>query len=269
MSTATEVSIANRALLSIGARAQISSLNPSDGSVEGDACSVLFTPTFEALARTAQWNCLTKQITLSMIAAAQGTPENPDGTSFPIPPTPWLYTYAYPSDCLAFRFIVPSFPAQEGDTPSQTTINNAAGAWVPNGGQIPFVVTSSSDTNNTPIEVILTNQDQAQGVYTANIPNPAIWDSLFQSAMVASLAAYLVPALSLSMPLMDRSIASAERCIAQARASDGNEGVTVMDHLPDWMQARRGAQGFGWGYGGFTTWGGYVSMVWPTGYAGY
>jgi hypothetical protein len=264
------IDICNRSLLSVGARAQISSLNPSDGSVEADACSVLFTPTFEALARTAQWNCLTKQRTLSLIAAAQGTPENPDGTSLPLPPTPWLYSYAYPSDCLAFRFVVPSYPVQEGDTPPPTTINNAAGAWIPNGGQIPFVVSSANDANNAPIEIILTNQSQAQGVYTANIPNPAIWDSLFQAAMVASLAAYLVPALSLSLPLMDRSIASAERCIAQARASDGNEGVTVMDHLPDWMQARWGGQGLGYGTGwNFSIWGGYVNnMVWPTAYYG-
>lgn len=260
----TAVDVANRALLSIGARTQISSLNPSDGSVEADAISVLFTPTFEALARTAQWNCLRKEVALSMIAAAPGTPENIDGTSLPIPPVPWLYSYQYPSDCLAFRYIVPSFPAQQAGVSPQTTINNNAATSLPNGGQIPFAISSSNDVNNSPIEIILTNQDQATGVYTANIQNPAIWDSLFQAGMVASLAAYLVPALSLSMPLMDRSVASAERIIAQARASDSNEGVTVMDHLPDWMSARQGGGGFGLGYG-WGLWNNYFNMNWPVG----
>lgn len=263
MSTADQLSIANRALLSVGARAQISSFNPSDGSDEANAISTLWTPTFEQLARTAQWNCLTAQVTLSLIQAAQGTPENPNGTSYPVPPTPWLYAYAYPSNCLDLRFIVPSLPIQEGGTVPATTINNAAGTVIPTGGQIPYVVATILDKNNTPIQVILCNQDQAQAVYTANYPNPALWDSMFQSAMVAALGAFLVPALSLSLPLMDRCIRLAEDIIAKARAADGNEGVTVMDHLPDWMRARYGAQGFGWGYGGISTFGGYVNMVWP------
>lgn len=257
-----QLSIANRALLSVGARIQISSLNPSDGSAEADAVSVLWTPTFESLGRAAHWNCLGKQATLSLIAAAQGTPENPDGTTYPVPPTPWLYSYAYPSDCLDIRYIVPSLPVQVGGTVPATTINNSAGTWIPTGAQIPYLVQTASTANNSPVLVILTNQDQAQVVYTVNQPNPAAWDSLFQSAMVASLGAYLVPALSLSMPLMQLSIQTAEKAIQIARVADGNEGVTVMDHLPDWMRARAGGQGFGIGWN-ISTFGGYCNMIWP------
>lgn len=264
VSSASQLSIANRALLSVGARAQVSSINPPDGSVEADAISTLWTPTFEALGRTARWNCLRKQVSLSLLSAAQGTPENPDGTSLPIPPMPWSYSYAYPSDCLYFNFIVPSFPFNDGSTVPATTINNNAASGLPStGGQIPFVISTDIDSANNPITVILTNQEQAVGTYSANIPDPALWDSLFQEAMVASLAAYLVPALSLSMPLMQMSIAQADKIIALARAQDGNEGVTTMDHLPDWMQARLGGSGYGLGYN-FTSYNGYQSMVWPT-----
>lgn len=258
----SQIEICNRALLSIGARAQVGSVSPSDGSVEADALSVLWTPTFESLARTAQWNVLRKQAQLSLIAASQNTPENPNGTTYPIPPQPWLYAYAYPSDCLDIRWIVPTFPFNVGSSEPPTTISNSASSWIPNQGQIPYAVSYLPDLNsNAPTLVILTNQDLAQAVYTVNQPNPAAWDSLFQTAMVASLAAYLVPALSLSLPLMQSSIAMAERCIAQARVADGNEGVTVMDHLPDWIQARAGGQGYGLcgGYN-FTL---YGQMVWP------
>lgn len=258
------LSIANRALLSVGARTTISSLNPSDGSAEANAISVLFQPTFEALGRSAPWNCLRKQATLGLLQAAQGTPENPDGTTLPLPPTPWLYAYAYPSDCLDMRYIVPSLPSSEGGTTPATTINNAAGTWLPSGGQIPYVVSTISDVNNTPILVILSNQDQAQAVYTVNQPNPAGWDSLFQQAMVSSLGAFLVPALSLSLPLMQLAIATAEKAIVVARTADGNEGVTTMDHLPDWMRARNGAQGFGYAGYGLSTYGGYVNVCWPS-----
>ena len=261
------LSIANRALLSVGARYQVSSVFPSDGSAEGNAIATLFTPCFEQLGRAANWNCLRKSANLSLLAAAQGTPENPDGTTYPIPEFPWLYAYAYPSDALKFNYIVPSAPIGTGGSPPQTTINNAAGPIIPNAGQIPYVISSALDANNSPILIILTNQDQAQGVYNANNSNPAIWDSLFQAGMVATLGAFLVPALSLSLPMMQLSIKVAEGVIAQARVADGNEGVTTMDHLPDWMRARAGAQGYGWGWNnGFVNFCTYDSITWPGGY---
>lgn len=233
--------IVNRALLSIGARAQVSSINPSDGSTEADACSILYTPTFESLAREAQWNCLRAQAKLSLIGAATGTPENPTGTTILLPPTPWLYMYLIPNASLAVRSLVPSAPST-GVTP-QTSFNNAAPFHVPGRGQVPFVVSSAQDISGNIIEVILTDQAQAQAIYTLNQPNPATWDSLFQSAMVASLAAYLVPALSLNMQLMSAQTSIAERLVMRARVADGNEGDTVMDHNPDWMRARGGETG--------------------------
>ncbi len=263
MSTATKLSIANRALLGVGARAQISSLDPSDGSVEGDAISTLWTPTFEQLGRSAHWNCLTAQVTLTLLQAAQGTPENPSGSLYPSPPTPWLYAYSYPSNCLDMRYVVPSLPVQTGDTTPATTLNNSAGTWIPGQRQIPFVVQTILDTNNTPITVILTNQSQAQASFTANYSNPALWDSMFQAAMVAALGAFLVPALSLNMGLLDRCVNLAEGMIRKARTADGNEGVTSMDHTPDWIQARAGAQGFGYGFynNGFYN---YTDVSWPS-----
>lgn len=260
---ATQIDIANRALLSVGARGQVSSIVPSDGSVEADALTILWQPTFEALGRTAPWNCLTKTITLTLLQAASGTPENPDGTTLPTPPAPWLYAYAYPSDCLLFRFVAPTMPFADQSSPPATTVNNAAGWWVPAQGQIPFAVTTLGDDNRSPILVVLTNQSQAQAVYNTSINNPQIWDSLFQAAMVASLGAFLVPALNLNLALMDRSVKMAEEAIKRARAMDGNEGVTSMDHVPDWIMARAGGSNYGLGYS-WSNWGGYGTMIWPS-----
>jgi hypothetical protein len=114
------------------------------------------------------------------------------------------------------------------------------------------------------VTVILTNQDLAQAVYTANITNPQLWDSLFQAAMVASLGAFLVPALSLDIPLMQVQIKSADNIIAQARAMDGNEGVTTLDHTPDWILARAGAGGLGWNWSGSGWDSTYFNMCWPS-----
>lgn len=261
---ATVVSLSNRALLAIGARAQISSI--TEGSREANAIAVLFAPTYEALNRAAKWNCFRAQKTLSLLAAATGTPENPDGTTLPLPPTPWLYSYAYPSDCMAVRFIVPSSLASAAGIP-QTSATVDSPIFLPNPGQIPYAVAAAVDPASNPIKVILTNQSGAQIVYSIDQPNPITWDSQFQAAFVASLGAYLVPALSLDLPLMQLCIRTAQAAIEQARASDGNEAVVSQDHLPDWIRARAlGAGYLGWGYGANGIgYGGYVDMCWPGG----
>ncbi len=257
MATATKISIANRALLALGMpQSQISDFN--QGSVAAGACATLYTPTFEMLARSAYWNCLRQQVVLSLIQAAQGTPENPMGTTLPLPPTPWLYSYQLPADCLQARFIVPSCPSQAQGSPPISQAMVSAPALLPM-ESIPFRVAYSTDINNNPIQVILTNQTQAQLVYTVNEQNPQIWDSMFQSAMVASLAAYLVPALSLNMPLMEMQIKLAEKIIEQARVRDGDEGTTSQDHIPDWIKARNA--GGSNGYNDIND-GGYCNMSW-------
>lgn len=265
MTSAAAVSIANRALLSIGARAQIQSFQ--ENSTEANAINTLFTPTFESLGRAAHWNCLRKQITLTLLAAAQGTPENPNGTTLALPPSPYLYMYSLPPDCLQVRYLLPTFADNApGSSVPFTTVNNVANTNFNGIGQIQYEVAYAKDNQNNPIQVILTNQTQAQCIYTVNEPNPVIWDSMFQAAMVASLAAYLVPALSLNLPLMDRSIKAAESIIAQARVRDGDEGVISQNRQADWMTARNNGGSIGWADSGYSAmYGSYGYMAWPTG----
>lgn len=263
-SSSSVISICNRSLLSVGARAQVSSL--SEGSTESNALSVLYQPTFESLARSAPWNCLKKQATLTLLAAAQGTPENPNGTTLPLPPQPYLYAYALPSDCLQMRFIMPIFPNNTGNgTIPLTTASVVADSTYGVYGQIPFYVSYSTDSANNPINIILTNQTQAQAVYTVNQSSPVIWDSLFESAMVASLAVYLVPALSLNDKLMQMSVKMAEGIISQARVRDGDEGVTSQNREASWMRARNTGGSLGWNGWTGNVYGCWDNMAWPGG----
>jgi hypothetical protein len=129
------------------------------------------------------------------------------------------------------------------------------------GRQAPFKVNYDTDSNGNPRNGILTNVSAAQAVYTVNNPSPANWDSHFQAAFVASLGAFLIPALSLHLPLMNAMIGSAERAIAAARTSDGNEGETTQDHLPDWIRARGTSHNAG--YNNCWDGNGYDNMAWP------
>lgn len=236
---ASAVSLSNRSLLAVGGRSLISSL--TETSPQANAVNTLFIPCFEQLARSAWWNCLRFQSTLTLLKAAQGTPENPNGTTLPIPPSPWLYEYLSPPNSLHMRYVVPTLPVTGVGTVPLTTINNNAPTLLPTDGQIPFIVAYDTDSNNNPMVVVLTNQCQAQATYTVNQPNPSIWDSQFQAAFVATLAAFLVPALTLHMPLMQMQISIAERIINEARAADANESSNSQDHYPDFMRARRGS----------------------------
>jgi hypothetical protein len=196
---------------------------------------------------------------LTLLAAAKGTPENVDGTTLPLPPTPWLYSYAVPSNSLEIRYIIPSNPGLAGGVQMTTASIGAASGYSRDLANA-FAVAYATDVNNNPLQVILTNTRQAQAVFTVNQPNPVIFDSLFESALVASLAAYLVPALSLNIPLMEMQIKVAEAAISNARVRDGDEGTTVQDHTPDWITARSSGTRYGSGWGNQT---GYQNMLWP------
>lgn len=261
MASANQISVINQALLAIGSQSQVSSL--TEGSDQANAAATLYTPRFEALARAAPWNCLRQQKQLTLLAAAQGTPENPSGTILPLPPVPWLYSYAVPSDSLQIRYLVPSLPAQNAGVPLFSTPTGAP-TWLRSRSQIPYAVAYSTDSSGNPLQVILTNQTQAIAVYTVNQPNPSIWDSMLEQAMVATLAAWFVPALSLHLPLMQAQIAIAERLVMEARVRDGVEGVTSMDNTPDWIRARGGATGMygNFGYLGYGA--SYGLLSWPS-----
>lgn len=231
------ITLANQALLSIGARSSISSL--TEGSDESNACAALIPLAYQELARKAWWNFLRKEISLTLLKSAPGTPENPQGTLVPYPATPWLYSYALPSDSLKIRCVIPNIYAnnsQPGGSISTGIMN--APSRLPNDGEIPFAVAYDVDATKNPIQIILTNLSQANCIYNVNQPNPVIWDVGFQAAFVALLSSYLVPALSLNIALADMKFKEAMAIVAEARVEDGNEGYSSQDHVPDWLIAR-------------------------------
>lgn len=251
------VDVVNEALQNIGSQAYISALD--EGTPESNAANVLFDPTLRMLLRAAHWNFARKQIVMTLISAAQGTPENPPGTP-PVPPLPWLYEYAYPSDCMQARY-VPGLVQPTTQTPPLTTAPNQNFLPLPQSPQFAVRFLVATDTNaltKTPQTVILTNLPQAQLVYTAYIGNPDLWDSAFREAMMYSLSAKLINAIARNKALFDDMAAMAQNVVLQARVSDGNEGVTTQDHEPDWISVRGATAaipyaGYNWmGWGNFS-----------------
>jgi len=108
-------------------------------------------------------------------------------------------------------------------------------------------------------KVILTNTVQALGCYTTIVTDPNVWPNEFYNAFVTSLAAFIAYPISGSLQLKSNLLAEANGMIIEARKSDGNEGITSQDVVPDWIRVRGlqyqdwwGSGGVGWDQGSFT-----------------
>lgn len=86
--------------------------------------------------------------------------------------------------------------------------------------------------------IILTNQEFAILNYLRQVIDPNVMDPQFQQAWVAALAGRLVMALSGDRSLANQKLSEANGYVAQARISDGNEGLTINDVTPDWVRIR-------------------------------
>lgn len=120
------------------------------------------------------------------------------------------------------------FTRQTGTQTQASTTGSGTGA--------SFTLTFA--TTKTPQRVILTNQEFANLAYVRQVTNPNIWDPMFQDAMANVLGADIVVALAGDKQLANLCIAKANNTIREARAADGNEGLTINDVTPDWIATR-------------------------------
>lgn len=243
----SEVNICNRALQAIGARTTIAAL--TEQSVEARNCNLIYQDTRDQVLAMAYWNFAQKTDYLALLKSAPATPSNPSATatqwSTAYPAPPWLYQYAYPSDCIQMSKIVQQIQNTYVGTPYTSGGSNTYPYMVGPGS--PFNVTTDEDSNGQQQNVILTNQYQAIGVYTKRITTPSLFGAQFVEALVQALAAKLALSLTGQISLANTKFAQANAVITLARAGDANEGLTVIDNMPDWITIRD--DGDGWGVG--------------------
>ncbi len=268
------VDICNMALGQIGEQITIQSISPpKPPTVAANTAALYYAPKISSLMRAAPWNFTRATRSLTLLKSAMdlstGAPSaNP-------PPLPFLFEYLYPPECLDARFI-PRFSNLNTSSVSSsvtplTTAPNAT-FWPVLTAEVPatFVVAMDTDSNGNQIKVILTDEPFAILVYTARIDDCNLWDANFVDAAVHTLAAFFVNPLNRNAALMKQNIDIARQIIAEARVSDGNEGINSQDHVPDFIQIRGTYGGVaGWGFGpngggGWTGWS-WSSMSFPGG----
>lgn len=203
---------------------------------------MLYEPKLLSVLRAVHWNFARAQTTLTVLKAAAGTPENVNG-SLPRPPQPWLYEYAWPSDAVQARYLLPLFPDNPSTPPIYTGSSMPAAVCI-GPMNIKFLVASDLNDQNQRIKVILTNLQQAQLVYTCQIDDPNLWDSTFLDAFASTLAAFLVNPLTRSHSLLADQVKLASDLIGQARMANGDEEPENAGNIPDWLRVRMGGSGY-------------------------
>jgi hypothetical protein len=223
MSLLSDVQICNLALDAIATRSTITSLQ--ENSKEAKACARHYPAALASCLGAAHWNFARAEVSLSLLKDASKTP--PD-----VVPTPWVYEYAYPSDCLGGRYVKPLMQAIPGSVPGAQSLPYATGSAV------KFLVSTDLDSQGNRVKVILTNQPAAQFVYTTLITDTSLMDESFITALWNYLAHLLARPLSGDKTLAKQCYEFAQATCNKAQADNGNEGLTVIDVMPDWMRVR-------------------------------
>lgn len=237
----SQVQIANMALDVVGTRSTIASL--TEGSNEANAIGRHWDNAVDAMLRAAHWNFARKQIPLTLLQ---------DATNGGVVPSPWLYEYAYPSDCVLMRQLMPMIQTQELEPSIGATSVAGVAAYGP---PVKFLIATDTDINGNPITVLLTNQQQAIGIYTFRNTNTSMWDALYVQGFAAYLGARVCMTLTGDKNTQRMALSEAQQYANDAQRMNGNEGLTVIDSTPDWMRVRGYASDWSWPDGGMYTYG--------------
>lgn len=263
----SEADVVNQALDEIGARVVVSDL--TDNTPQARVARRWYGFCKDQVLRTAPWAFARRTLPLSLLGTLTDTP--------PGSPVPFLFKYAYPSDCLKLRYIIPtpvipSIPAQD------LAPNVSEGPFFPWCGprrEWRFLVNLDVDPNTGfQSKTVIANLNLPLAVYTADVTSPDLWDPLFQNALVSLLASKFVQPLTGNAGMKKDYEALARDAVLQARVADGNESITTADPRVDWIDVRgvpnlwamtqglNGSAAGGWGWGGGDWYSGYDSFQW-------
>ena len=236
--------LVNRTLDACGVDKTIGDLE--EGTREAQIMLRAYGECLRQLLRGANWQFARKQAPMTLLGDASGQTPNVGNQVV----TPWLYEYALPTDAMKMRFVphsgpspataippgniaLPQTPLYTGENPQPQSQQRLVPArflvatdfnYPPPPGQIDWEVQGVSPQGRT---VVLTNVKNAQGVYTALMLYPSVWDPLFREAMVAYLASQTCLALhkdkKLALAVRPQLIQNTKEKLAEARRVDGNE----------------------------------------------
>lgn len=206
------VEICNMALARIGVSSFISNLN--EPSNEARVCSLFYAPMRDFALRDGLWNFAKKQVGL----ADAGTP-----------PTQWAFKYTLPDDFLKARQIwMPGMPVLPGtyEVPGQTVFVVDS--------RVRFEIALSGTQ-----KVLLTNQPEAELIYTARVTDTTLYDPIFVSALSYLLASEIAMPLAVQPNIAKQARDAYVQVMSTAAAHSMNESYEGMPPESELTMIRR------------------------------
>ncbi len=194
----SEASVCNQALARAGSTQTITSLNPSDRSVEADQCRIWYPALRDAMLSDFPYPWAEAYLNLAQVAG----PEI-DGN---VANAQWARSYRYPPDCLKIRRLVATQLTVTPETPiPQTTGGQAVYTYGnepwkrPEGAPYPISYGIGHDVTGRLIETDFWGQGYGlTAVYTAKVEDPTQFSPDFADALAWRLASDLAMALGFS-----------------------------------------------------------------------
>lgn len=218
-----EASVCNQALSRAGSTQSITSLNPSDTSVEADQCRIWYPALRDSMLCDFPYPWSEAYLNLAQVAG----PEI-DGN---VANAQWQRSYRYPPDCLAIRRLVATpitlTPSQQ--IPQTTGLSNAFGnfnqPWKrPEGTPYPISYGVGHDATGRLIETDFWGDGYGLTcVYTAKVEDPSQFSPDFADALAWRLAADLAMGLGYSDSRRQYAERMYRDVIYKARAARWNE----------------------------------------------
>jgi hypothetical protein len=221
---ASEVDICNIALSHLGDIANVSSIDPPEGSAQAQHAARFYPIARDALLEMHPWSFTTKRIVLPLLSNQLEQ---------------WKYVYQAPSDVLDIIAILApdAMDDYSQDLPVSYTqvgiVNTGQGLYTPQ----PYEVETLQDGT----QVIYTNQEEATLRYTAKITDTTLFSPLFTSALTHLLASYLAG------PVLKGEVGRAESkgqlqlfqaFYAKATVADASHRRIIIKQSTPWMAGR-------------------------------
>lgn len=171
---ASVADLCNMALSHIGARAQVASIDPPDGTAEAGYCARFYPIARREMLESHAWSFAKTRAVLA---------------SVDLPDTSWLYAYALPSDCLNIVRVMRN-PAT-----STNTLTGALPSFVPAADTAVSNVGLFAERIRRDYEVesgvLLCNEPDALIVYIRDVTDTAKFPAQFNVALSYLLASYI------------------------------------------------------------------------------
>lgn len=197
---ASEVQICNIALTEIGVN---TIQNLTQTSKEARTCNVLYPVARDAVLRDHNWGFASKRLALALLTETY---------------TGWDYAYQYPTDCLVLRKIYDS------------TTETVSGF-----SKVEYEISTNEDLDR---RVILTNKEEAVGIYTAAITDANLFDKLFIDALSYYLASKLTLPLRAKRDLSELMYRKYQIQMGKAQSTDSKEVYKKPNDESSFVRAR-------------------------------